>query len=337
MRSAAEGQQFLMRTRIMETIAVARLDGLTISEVEAATLLQYNRTPTNPTERLLVNTFTAFDHLAEMVDEPFSREMFENLGQMLLQGVDTASLHYQPASQGLLIATPIPGDDRSSRELAAQQVDKIADYFNGAADPDDIPVLISLLATDLFRLYRPYGIASSQIGRLTGYLFALKHDLPVLGYLPVSHAKVQWEAGLIVPPMVSIDRDDFTSLEKLQPLDGTPYQTLVSQLATLTLRDLEERIITWERHDAEMRELLRLDQHLNHRQRSILARALRDSKAEFRISYHQRNHNIHYTTARRDLLELRDNGYLTMEQRGNAFVFLRGRKLDEFDAARSEA
>jgi hypothetical protein len=49
-------------------------------------------------------------------------------------------------------------------------------------------------------------------------------------------------------------------------------------------------------------------------------------------SYHQTNSGIHYTTARRDLLELHEKGYLVMEQRGKAFVFAPGPRLDELNA-----
>jgi Fic family protein len=101
------------------------------------------------------------------------------------------------------------------------------------------------------------------------------------------------------------------------------------ELALLTLREVEQYVDSWERRDNEMREVLRKDPLLNQRQRAILARALRVPDAEFNIRYHKRNHNVAYTTARRDLLELADKGYLSMEQRGKAFIFAAAPKLQE--------
>ena len=62
---------------------------------------------------------------------------------------------------------------------------------------------------------------------------------------------------------------------------------------------------------------------------TVLARAMRDPDAEFRTRYHQTTHNIHYATARRDLMELHEKGYLDMELPGKAYVFTRGSRLEE--------
>ncbi|MHB1016641.1 MAG: hypothetical protein ACYC2X_01940 [Coriobacteriia bacterium] len=55
--------------------------------------------------------------------------------------------------------------------------------------------------------------------------------------------------------------------------------------------------------------------------------------AEFRVRYHQSNHNIHYATARRDLVELHEKNYLRMELQGKTQVFTRGPRLEELAAA----
>lgn len=298
-------------------------------------LLRLDRAPQSDTERLLVNTFRAFDHLRDLLDEPFSRELFTHMRDLLLDGVDPEGLGSEPPLQGILARTEDQDAERQ-RRFAGRQMDLIAAYLNReSSDPDDLPVLQGQVMADAFRFYRPLGNVSSQVGRLSARLFALKNGLPVLGLLPISRAKVDWETGLINPPLVSLDSRMHVELNQRSPRDVTPHQTLAAQLTLITLRDLESHIEAWERRDEEMREILRRDPALNHRQRSVLARALRDPEAEFRIRYHKTNHSIHYTTARRDLLELQEKGYLLMEQQGKAFVFLPGPGLDELQAARS--
>jgi DNA-binding transcriptional regulator YhcF (GntR family) len=68
---------------------------------------------------------------------------------------------------------------------------------------------------------------------------------------------------------------------------------------------------------------------LNDRQRAIIGRALRNPEAQFTIRYHKTNHGIAYPTARRDFLELVEKGYLTVEQRGKAFIFVPSNELEE--------
>ena len=79
----------------------------------------------------------------------------------------------------------------------------------------------------------------------------------------------------------------------------------------------------------EMHRILRRDPELNQRQRSILSKALRDPHATFRIGYHRTNHNIAYATARRDLVELEQRGYLISQMRGKAWVFAPSESLAE--------
>lgn len=325
--NASSGQHFLVWARMEETIAAAQLDGLAISEEAAKHLLRSDRAPQNDTERLLVNTMNAFDYLPELVGEPFSPAMFHHLAEMLLAGVDASSLPHQTPRLGILVGLDLPDED-TALHYAEQQLMRLADYLNGVtADKDDIPVLRALLMADAFRFNHGLGIVSSQVGRLCGRLYALKHGFPLLSMLPVSRAKIDWERGAITPPRVSFNRSSLVALRERNQFDSTAHQTLATQLALIALGDLETNIDTWEARDREMRLVLHEDPLLNHRQRTVLARALRNPEAEFRIRYHQRNHNIHYTTARRDLLELEEKGYLSMEQRGRAFVFLPGPKL----------
>jgi Fic family protein len=100
-------------------------------------------------------------------------------------------------------------------------------------------------------------------------------------------------------------------------------------LQRVALDEMNAHIEKWERRDAEIHRIMRRDPELNQRQRSILSRALRDPQATFRIAYHRTNHNVAYATARRDLVELEDRGYIRSELRGKALVFLPSEALPE--------
>jgi len=67
--------------------------------------------------------------------------------------------------------------------------------------------------------------------------------------------------------------------------------------------------------------LLRDGNALNHRQRALLGRALRDADSVFTIAGHRSDQGVVYQTARSDLLDLADRGFLLRGRRGNAFVF----------------
>ena len=325
--TSAGGQHFLINVRIAETIAATTLDGIGIATEDADILLRLDRSPRTATERLVVNTFRAIEHLPDFLDAPFSRKLFLHLRDLLLDGVDTASLVKAQAPLGTgLFEWP---DDMVER-YADRQMDYFAAYANHETGSEyDHHVLRALILADAFRFYRPLKEVSYQVGRMVAHLYGLKHDLPVLGLLPASRAKLDWDEGRILPPAVSFDRVTFDDLRRRSPGDLTCLQTLAAQLSLVALRIVERYLDEWENRDLELRQMLKKDLDLNDRQRAILGRALRKPEAEFTIRYHKTNHAIAYPTARRDFLQLVDRGYLTLKKQGKRFVFIASRRLQE--------
>jgi len=105
--------------------------------------------------------------------------------------------------------------------------------------------------------------------------------------------------------------------------------TISTQLLDYELQALLEYIRLTRARDASLLASCEDDKSLNHRQRSIIARALRESTAQFRIRHHRTLHRVAYATARADLLELVDKGYLVCERRNRAFVFVPSATLQE--------
>jgi Fic family protein len=322
-----EGHQFLIRSRIDETIAAAKIDGLDISDSETTTMLRFDRAPRTANERLLSNTLALVSRLTDFVDRPFSTELLMELRDLVLEGVDLSEIETTPHGEGLMVFSYT---DELRGALAERQLRRICAYANDeSGDTYDHPIVRALIIRETLRLYRPISDASASVGRLAFRLYAIKHGLPVLGRLPISKVTLAWEQGLILPPVVFPDREPFFELPRYNERDLTPLLTISAQLLMLALRDVQDHIDAIRSRDEALRALLYHDPALNHRQRSILGRALHAPSAEFRIRYHQRNHGVAYTTARADLLELEEKGYLGRKLRGKAFVFTPSPDLEE--------
>lgn len=324
----ASKRHFLFRIRVRDTIAATRLDGLSFADKDANQLLSLDRTPQNATEQLIVNTFNATDLLPGMVDEPFSQGMFRSLQTLLLENVDIDEI--ETIENPPLGLTLFDWPDVVCEQYASRQMDYISDWANHiTGDQYDHPAIRAIVINDCFRFYRPLGQVSNQVGRLVAHLYAIKHDLPVLGLLPSSQAKLDWFEGRIAPPAVSFDREAFVQLRKRSPFDLTSMATIAAELMLLALREVEADVTRWEQNNEELRSILKSEPSLNARQRNILGRALQNPDAEFSIRYHKTNNGIAYPTARRDFLELVDKGYLIMQKRGKAFIFIASSRLQE--------
>jgi Fic family protein len=76
---------------------------------------------------------------------------------------------------------------------------------------------------------------------------------------------------------------------------------------------------------AAARQIVETDPRLNHRQREVVARLVRNPALRLTIQDHKGRENIAYDTARADLLDLEEWGYLTrVAARGKQFQFQRG-------------
>ena len=321
--SDAHNAEVMVRYQVDEAIAAAELDGIAISRKSARTVPALQRAPKSATDRLLYNSLALVRDLPDYLEAPFSERLFWHFHERLTEGVSVESLEWSEPFQSLIHVefASATGGAESAKDVR-RVLESIATSLNGTnCDPHINPIIAALLAPEAFRALRPLPSMNDQVGRFVLRLAALRAGVPVLGMLPLSRAKVRWLSAptesefLLSPPQ---------HYQSVHPEDADDLTGLVTATLRLTLEaliDLSGALEAQAERDEALRTLLQSDPELNHRQRSILGRALRDPEAEFRISYHRDTHNVVYATARADLLELVDRGYLKMSERGRAFVF----------------
>ena len=66
---------------------------------------------------------------------------------------------------------------------------------------------------------------------------------------------------------------------------------------------------------------------LNLRQRSLLSHAIQHPHETYTFDAHRNAHGVVYQTARNDLIDLAEKGFLKKEKRGKEFVFVQADKM----------
>lgn len=315
-------RSFTLGLRLAEYAAALRLARFPIDCDHLEMHVRLGTLPDHPVERAVANAVLVDQDLTQFVREPFSNSLLAALYERLIEGLapdDVESLSAQ-AGNGAI--------DEKAWEIVQQQLDSTIDYANRDLDDEDLVVMRGNLVADAIRYHEPFGSVSSLIASLASRLFYLKHDLPVLALIPVSHAKLGWIGGKLGDRTLC-DPAEYESTLRRTCCDLTVHHTISAQCMQIALDETESRITGVADRDRTAKTMLSLDPRFNHRQRSILARALRTPLAEFHIRYHQEKHRISYATARRDLVELAEAGYLRVEQRGKAFVFVADGGIEE--------
>lgn len=314
------GRRVLVASRIRETIAACQLDGVVVAPEEAENLLMSGRAPRSATEQLVLNAHALLYEADDLGDEPFSPKLLLRLHERLLEGVDVSRLERRPPRHGFtdrIETEPITPDVR------ARVVAEYCAYANGESGDASEPVAVkahALINTGQFWGFFPdFG---GIIGRCAFRLYATQRGYPVLGYLPVSSAYQAWVEGRVGSSLVRFTRLEDPRSYGETDVDYTADVLTYLQLTVAAMDELLTSIDHVRQRDAEMRSVLDHDVALNYRQRSVIATALAHPEHEFRIREHRTAQNVVYATARADLLDLVERGYLTQEMRGKAFVFL---------------
>lgn len=315
-----EGHRFLVRSQMEESVASCQLDGVIIDEAAMTRMIERDRGPKTSAERLVWNAYEMLSELDALKDEPFSPDLVHRLYERLTRGVALDELERGPRKTNLAGSRNPDGllDERG----VAGRLQMICDYANReTGDPWEPAACCGYMVLSAMAYWHPLPDLNDTVGRHMMRLFAMKNGYPALAYIPTSLMMRQWFDGELKPGLVR-----FGTYRRRQVIpgeaDGTADMLIHLELTTAAIKSLRDYI---ERKQAEEQELLGVldsGERLNYRQREVLSRALVHPEAEFRISQHQRSHKVVYQTARTDLLDLTERGFLKMEQRGKAFVFL---------------
>lgn len=315
-----DGERFFLKSLLEDAVEISLLDKIDISVDRARELLKMNRTPSNDAERTVRNIHRLLLRLPDLAGEEITPQLVVALYEQVSEGVDAPRFVGSEMLEG-------PDGQRTSDEilerLCAAVNDEDGSYF-------EHPAISALLLQWSIQYRKPLPRFNGSVGRILFRIHTIKCGYPVLGYLPLTGDLAK--GGDVGDPLALIARavvPTATYLDRYRETDMTAGLTRYLDMIEQSLANLWGTIERSHEMDDMLRDLLQSDPNINSRQRSILARALRVPDATFRIRYHQTTHNIVYSTARADLMELEEKGYLRQVQEGRAFVFIPAEGLAE--------
>jgi Fic family protein len=320
------GQRLLIESRIREAVAVMQLDGVVLDEGAGREMILRDRSPRTSTEQMLANIYDLVDSVDSWIAEPFSPDLLSRLYDALIRDVDLSALSRDRIRHGLTGRVESRSVPLAVRE---EMLGRYCDYANQKSGDPSEPIAMKahalLNAAHYWSLFPDF---NGIMGRLVFRLFATQQDYPVLGFLPVASMYQAWLEGRGVPSFVRFKKLDLEHTVTSTDVDYTMDVLTYLQLTIAALDEMLSAIEHGRKRDAEVRSALEHDPEINYRQRAVISRALAHPEREFRIREHQKTHNVVYATARADLLDLTERGYLVQELRGKAFVFMPAPGLD---------
>lgn len=319
-----EGHRLVVEARVRETLASCRLSGIQLDYPRLERVLRGRKVPRGDGERLALNVYEMLEELDTWRPEPFTPELVQATYDRLVRGVDLRLVARQ--AERTLLRPAAPGGSRVSAG-APPVLDAICDYANRTTgDPYEPAAIKAYMVMATTAYWKPLPELNSLVGRHLMRIYSVMRDYPVLACLPLSPITHRWLVGDLPPGTTR-----YTAVRQRPVVpgtaDGTEEVLTYLQLTTAAVAELIGCVDTAKREEAILDAMVPGADGLNYRQRAVLATALTHPGTHFTIRPHQVAHGVVYQTARADLLDLAEKGYMRQQQHGKAFVFVAGERL----------
>jgi Fic family protein len=300
-----------------------------VSTREAAKdMLRSRREPLNRDERMILNNFRAMERLREMAPEPLSLDGVLELHRILTDGTldddSQAGKLQQPSDVRVdvvdhrvnrIVHTPPPAEQLPERMAAL-----IA--FANAPDIEDgqylHPVLRSILLHFQLAYDHPFYDGNGRTARALFYWSMLHRGYWLAEFFSISRLlyRNRRPYELAYQQVESDDQDaTYFLIQQLEVLD----QAVAELFAYVERKGSAQAVL---------RRRLADRGDLNHRQLALLDHALRRPNAEYSHDSHATSHRISGVTARADLLDLVDKGWLRAVRSGRRVIYLPAEDLE---------
>lgn len=330
-------ERYIFNSLVEEAITSSQLEGASTTRQAAADMIRYGRRPRDTSEQMILNNYEAITHIRTLKHEPMTSKRVLELHRILT--VDTLD---DAAAAGRLqrpIEDRVKVVDNASRRVVhvpppAEQLparlQRMCDFANGDGNSGGFihPALRAIILHFWLGYDHPFVDGNGRTARALFYWSMLSQGYWLFEYVSISRilkeAPAQYARAYL-----------YTETE-----DNDITYFIVYQLEVI-LRAMDDLWAYLQKKADQMQAvigLLKSTDGLNHRQIALLSHAVRHPGKEYSIRSHQVSHNVAYATARADLLDLVEIGFLRARKLGRkSYTFLSPpdleRRLRRFKAA----
>lgn len=310
-------QRYLVSSLMEEAIASSQIEGAATTRRVAKDMLRTGRKPRDRAERMILNNYRTITELRSMQSTPLSPDLIVEIQAWLTEGTldDPANEGRLRLDDEVLVHDNATGDILHvppTADAISGELQRLCDWANTTGFEFEHPVLRACILHFWLAYLHPFADGNGRTARALFYFYLLKHGYQLLEFTPISR-------------VILSQRGQYDRAYLYAEADGADLTYfLVFHLHAMekALTELWRYIERRARRDRELAGAVSQDVSLNYRQRALLSRAIADRSSEFTFESHRASHGVSYPTARADLLELRDQGYLSMRKEGRAFVFV---------------
>lgn len=318
--------RYLVNTLMEEAITSSQLEGAVTAYGVAKDMLRSGRKPTDKSERMILNNYLTMQRIIELRGEKLSPDLvFELHSLVTRETLDTADAagRFRRPEESVRVVDEIEGDEFHVPPPASelpQRIKAMCEFANGESPGFFIHPAVRAMILHFWLAYdHPFVDGNGRTARALFYWSMLHNGFWLFEFVSISaivlRAPVKYAMAFL---HTETDDNDLTYF--------ILYHADVIQRAIQNLHVyIEQKKTALRESEHHLKRLIQL----NHRQKALVLRALKNPGKEYTIEGHRTSHDVVYQTARTDLLTLAAQGLLLPQKRGKTLVFLAPEDLEE--------
>lgn len=323
---SSRGQSFIMSSLMEEAIASSQLEGAVTTRRKAKQMLRTGKKPINDDQRMIMNNYSTIIRIREeWKKETLSPALINKIHQSM-----TAGTMHDSAQEGAYRTEEDDKEGLAVRDEEGQvlhappphkEIEKLVNQlciFANSEHVDDRfihPVVKAIVLHFWLAYIHPFADGNGRTSRALFYWYMLSHKYWLFEYLSISriilNARGQYIKAFLFTEYDECDLNYFI-LHQLQAISKA-------------IDDLQEYILIKQAEEREMGNLLKsnqLLQQLNERQRALLFDAIKNPDSVYTVKGHMKMSDVVYETARKDMMDLVDAGFLEMKAEQKEYFFI---------------
>lgn len=311
---------------IDESIASSQMEGAIITREEGRKLLKSGRTPKTNSEKMVCNNYKT---ILKIENDWKHISMSEGLLLKIQESLTTKTLkerdhegRLRKDSDNIVVGNKFSGDvafippkEKSMRKELLRLLDFANDELETNEYFGDLPKAI-LLHFWIAYLH-PFCDGNGRTARAIFYWYLLRNNYPYIGFLPLStrirKSKTSYEKAFLLTEQ---DNSNLTYF----------FDYIIRQME-LSIKDFEEYEKELTKKFQRNADIQRKNKNINKRQAELLEYFISHSESYTTCTRHQMYQSVSHMTARKDLLSLQEEGFLSSQKKGREVWFFPTKKI----------
>ena len=303
---SAEKKYYLSSSLMEEAIYSSKMEGASTTRIVAKDMLRKKKSPQNKSQQMIVNNYNTIQYIVEHKDEPLTEELLLTIHRLMtektLDNPEDAG-HFR-TNDNVVVADMVEGDviyTPPSFQEIPEFVESLCDFFNNDNPRTFIhPIIRGIIVHFMLAFMHPFVDGNGRTARALFYWYMLKEGYKLTEYMSISR-------------VIAKSKSSYEKAFRYVENDGNDMGYFVAyNLGALEksfqqLRDYIQR----KRREKRAASSFMMAGNINQRQALVLQRLKEEPDTIFTVKDVQDQFSVSSMTARKDLSDLVQQGYLT--------------------------